>query len=177
MKRLIIVLVLLIPLLGMARNNNPIDNLFRKYSNKDGVSSVNLGYFTLKFGGLVCKLAGHSEEAELIKNINGIRILTVEDKDLNKTLNFYTELKEDGLFKNSNYEVLMEVIQKDEVVRFIGTSGENGTLTDLVLIVGGRENSLISIRGLIDPKDIGKIAGSLNSGNSAAKYIPQVNTH
>jgi hypothetical protein len=162
MKKLLIALVLLIPILGMAQNNNSIDKLFRKYANKDGITSLNLGYFTLKFGGLVCRIVGHSEEAELFKNVNGIRILAVDDKSLNKSLNFYKELENDGFFKKNNYEILMEVTEKEQDVRFYGKSGKNGALSDLLLVVGGKDNTLISLRGLIDPKDIGKITGSLN---------------
>ena len=164
MKRLLMVLILMIPLLGMSQSNRPIDKLFRKYAHKEGISTVNVGYFTLKLGGFVCRIAGHSQEAKVIKNINGIRILSVEDKNLNENLDFYKELEADGFFKNNKYEALMEVTQKDQVVRFYGKSGQNGTISDLLLVVGGNENTLISIRGLIDPKDIGKITGPLNLG-------------
>jgi hypothetical protein len=58
----------------------------------------------------------------------------------------------------------MEVTEKDQVVRFYGRSGKNGTLSDLLLVVGGKDNTLISIRGSINPKDIGKISGSLDLG-------------
>ena len=56
----------------------------------------------------------------------------------------------------------MEVTEKNEVVRFYGRSGEKGKLSELLLVVGGDDNTLISIRGVIDPEDIGKITGSLN---------------
>jgi hypothetical protein len=56
----------------------------------------------------------------------------------------------------------MEVTEKDEVVRFYGRSGEKGKLSELLLVIGGDDNTLISIRGVIDPDDIGKITGSLN---------------
>jgi hypothetical protein len=162
MKRISIVLLVLIPMMGIAQNNKSVDRLFRKYADKDGITSINLGYLTLKVGGLVCRIAGHSEEAEIFKNINGIRILTVDDNNLNKSFNFYKELEADGFFKNNKYEMLMEVTEKDQVVRFYGKSGKNDTLSDLLLVVGGNDNTLISIRGAINPKDIAKISGSLN---------------
>ena len=56
----------------------------------------------------------------------------------------------------------MEVTEKDQVVRFYGRTGEKGKLSELLLVVGGSDNTLISIRGIIDPDDIGKITGSLN---------------
>jgi hypothetical protein len=164
MKRLFITLALLVPMMGMAQNNKQIDKLFRKYANREGITCLNLGYIPVKLSGFACKITGHSEEAELLKNINGISILAVDDKRLNESLNFYKELQADGFFRYNNYEMLMEVTEKDQVVRFYGRSGKNGTLSDLLLVVGGKDNTLISIRGSINPKDIGKISGSQDLG-------------
>jgi hypothetical protein len=162
MKRLFISLLILIPLLGMAQSNSPIDGLFSKYANKDGFTTVNISGKLLSFSSKLDK--SKSKESEMLEKISGIRILSVEDKNLNKSINFYKELDADGFFKNNNYEVLMEVTEKDEVVRFFGKSLENGKLSELLLVVGGNDNTLISISGVIDPKDIGKITGSLNLG-------------
>jgi len=162
MKRLLIALVLLIPLFGIAQDNSPIDKLFNKYANKDGFSTVNISGKLLSFASKLDD--SKSNEAAMLEKISGIRILSVEDKDLNKGLNFYKELEADGFFKNNNYESLMEVTEKNEVVRFYGRSGEKGKLSELLLVVGGEDNTLISIRGVISPEDIGKITGSLDLG-------------
>lgn len=162
MKRLLITLLLLIPLMGIAQSNNPIDKLFSRYANKDGFTTVNISGKLLSFASKLDD--SKTSEADMLGKISGIRILSVENKELNKTLNFYKELEADGFFKNNNYEVLMEVTEKNEVVRFFGRSGENGALSELLLVVGGDDNTLISISGVIDPKDIGKITGSLNLG-------------
>ena len=56
----------------------------------------------------------------------------------------------------------MEVTEKNEVVRFLARDGGNGKFSDLLLVVGGEDNALISITGMIDPKNIGKITKSLD---------------
>jgi hypothetical protein len=160
MKRILITLVLLIPLLTMAQENSPIDKLFNKYANKEGFTTVNISGKLLSFASKLDE--SKSKEAAMLEKLSGIRILSVEDKALNKGLNFYKELEADGFFRNHNYEVLMEVTEKDEVVRFYGRSGEKGKLSELLMVIGGNDNTLISIRGVIDPDDIGKITGSLN---------------
>jgi hypothetical protein len=160
MKRILIALVMLIPLFGIAQDNSPIDKLFNKYANKDGFSTVNISGKLLNFASQ--SDGSDSKEAAMLGKISGIRILTVENKDLNKNLNFYKELEADGFFKNNIYESLMEVTEKNEIVRFYGRNGEKGKLSELLLVIGGEENTLISIRGLIDPNDIAKITGSLN---------------
>ncbi len=98
----------------------------------------------------------------MLTSLSGIRVLTVEDPELNKTLDFYAELEKEGFFKNNGYEVLMEVTEPNEVVRFLAKDAGNGKLSDLLLVVGGDENTLISISGIIDPENIGKITGALN---------------
>ena len=162
MKRLLLTLVLLIPLLVMAQDNSPIDKLFNKYANKDGFTTVNISGKLLSFASKLDD--SKSDEASMLEKISGIRILSVEDKELNKGLNFYKELDADGFFKNNKYESLMEVTDKDQVVRFYGRSGEKGKLSELLLVVGGNDNTLISIRGVINPDDISKLTGSLDLG-------------
>ena len=162
MKRLLMTLALLIPILGFAQDNSPIDKLFNKYANKDGFTTVNISGKLLSFASKLDD--SKSKETEMLEKISGIRILSVEDKELNKNLNFFKELEADGFFKSNNYEVLMEVTEKAEVVRFYGRSGSNGKLSELLLVVGGDDNTLISIRGVINPKDIGKITGAINVG-------------
>ncbi len=160
MKRILMTLVLLIPLWVMAQDNSPIDKLFSKYANKEGFTTVNISGKLLSFASKFDE--SKSKETAMLEKLSGIRILSVEDKELNKGLNFYKELEADGFFKNNNYESLMEVTEKDEIVRFYGRAGEKGKLSELLLVVGGDDNTLISIRGVIDPDDIGKITGSLD---------------
>lgn len=160
MKRLLLILVLLIPIFGMAQDNSPIDKLFNKYANKEGFTTVNISGKLLSFASKLDD--SNSKEAAMLEKISGIRILSVEDSGLNKTLNFYKELESDGFFKNNSYESLMEVTEKNEIMRFYGRSGEKGKLTELLLVIGGDDNTLISIRGLIDPNDIANITKSIN---------------
>lgn len=160
MKRLLITLILLIPLWTIAQDSSPIDKLFSKYANKDGFTTVNISGKLLSFASKFDD--SKSKETAMLEKLSGIRILSVEDKDLNKGLNFYKELEADGFFKNNSYEALMEITDKNEVVRFYGRTGGGGKLSELLLVVGGDDNTLISIRGVIDPDDIGKITNSLD---------------
>ena len=162
MKKILMTLILLIPLWVMAQDNSPIDKLFNKYANREGFTTVNISGKLLSFASKFDD--SKSKETAMLEKLSGIRILSVEDKDLNKGLNFYKELEADGFFKNNNYEVLMEVTEKDEVVRFYGRAGEKGKLSELLMVVGGNDNTLISIRGVIDPDDIGKITRSIDLG-------------
>ncbi len=162
MKKLLMTLVLLIPLWVMAQDNSPIDKLFNKYANKDGFTTVNISGKLLSLANQFAE--SKDDEIEMLNKISGIRVLSASDSIANKGLNFYKELVAEGFLKNNKYEVLMEVTDKNEVVRFYGRSGSNGKLSELLLVVGGSSNTLISIRGVINPDDIGKLTGSLNLG-------------
>ncbi len=159
MKKLIIILAVLLPMAVLAQKN-PVDKLFEKYANQKGFTTVNISGKLLGFASEID--TGDPATKEMLSNLSGIRILTVEDNELNKEIDFYRELEADGFFKNNDFEVLMEVTEDDEVVRFLAKDAGNGKLSDLLLVVGGDDNALISISGMIDPQQIGKITKALD---------------
>ena len=159
MKKLVLILAVLLPLAVFAQKT-PVDKLFEKYANQKGFTTVNISGKLLGFASQI--ETGDKETSDMLSSLSGIRVLTVEDSELNKTLDFYAELEKDGFFKNNNFEVLMEVTEPNEVVRFLAKDAGNGKLSDLLLVVGGDENTLISISGMIDPQSIGKITKAMN---------------
>lgn len=150
---------MLVPLV-LAAQKSPVDKLFEKYANQKGFTTVNISGKLLGFAGKMD--TQNPATNEMLSNLTGIRILSVEDSELNKKLDFYKELEQDGFFRNNNYEVLMEVTENDEIVRFYARDAGGGKFSELLLVVAGNENALISIRGLIDPENIGKITGALD---------------
>ena len=159
MKKIVLIMAMLLPMAVLAQKT-PVDKLFEKYANQKGFTTVNISGKLLGFASQI--ETGDKATSDMLSGLSGIRVLTVEDDELNKTINFYAELEKDGFFKNNGYEVLMEVTEPDEVVRFLAKDAGNGKIADLLLIVGGDDNALISISGIINPEDIGKITGAMN---------------
>jgi hypothetical protein len=159
MKKLIFILAVVLPMAVLAQKS-PVDKLFEKYANQKGFTTVNISGKLLGFASQI--ETGDQATTDILSELKGIRILTVEDDELNKKLDFYVELENDGFFRNNQFEVLMEVTEDDEVVRFLAKDAGNGKISDLILVVGGDDNALISITGLIDPKNIGKITKTLD---------------
>lgn len=160
MKRLIMFVAMLVPL-ALAAQKSPVDKLFEKYANQKGFTTVNISGKLLGFAGKLD--TGNPETSKMLNNLTGIRILSVDDDDLNKQVDFYTELDKEGFFKNNTYESLMDVTEDDQIVRFYARETNGGKFSELLLVVGGKDdNTLISIRGLIDPENIGKITGALD---------------
>lgn len=146
--------------MAVLAQKNPVDKLFEKYANQKGFTTVNISGKLLGFASQI--ETGDPDTKDLLSGLDGIRILSVEDDDLNSKLDFYEELNKDGFFKNNDFEVLMEVTEEDEVVRFLAKDAGNGKISDLLLVVGGDDNALISISGIIDPESIGKITKAIN---------------
>ncbi|RIJ46605.1 DUF4252 domain-containing protein [Maribellus luteus] len=159
MKKLILVLALILPLAVFAQKD-PVDKLFSKYANQKGFTTVNISGKLLGFAAQID--TGDETTKDLLSGLKGIRVLSVEDDELNKKIDFYKELEADGFFKNNDFEVLMEVTEENEVVRFLARDAGNGKISDLLLVVGGDDNALISISGIIDPENIGKITKAVN---------------
>ena len=159
MKKLILLLAVILPMAVLAQKN-PVDKLFEKYANQKGFTTVNISGKLLGFASNID--TGDPATKDMLNGLKGIRVLTVEDDDLNKKIDFYKELEADGFFKNNDYEVLMEVTEDDEIVRFLAKDAGNGKISDLLLVVGGDDNALISIQGIIDPENIGKITKAVN---------------
>ena len=159
MKKLVLIIAMLLPLAVLAQKT-AVDKLFEKYANQKGFTTVNISGKMLGFASQI--ETGDKATSDLLSGLSGIRVLSVEDEALNKTINFYEELEKDGFFKNNGYEVLMEVTENDEIVRFLAKDAGNGKIADLLLVVGGDENTLISISGVINQKDIAKVTGALD---------------
>lgn len=177
MKRLLMIVVMLLPLLLMAQAKitiyqSPVDRLFDKYADKAGFKRVDIS--GKLFAAMRTNYVNFPESSkpmireilkqqfDALQKITGISILTVEDKALNKSVNFYKELDTEDFFKNNNYEVLMAVTGKDENVHFYGHNAAEGKYSELLMVIGGKENKVISIRGLIDPMEIGGVTKALD---------------
>jgi len=163
-------MAMLVPMV-LAAQKSPVDKLFDKYANQKGFTTVNISGKLLSIAGKVD--AGNPETSKMLSALSGIRILSVDDSSMNKQLDFYKELERAGFFHNNGYESLMDVTEENQVVRFYSKDAGGGKISELLLVVGGKENTLISIRGLIDPENIGKITGALdidvNTGGSGEK--------
>ena len=157
MKKIILVfIVVTLPLLCLAQNT-PVDELFEKYSGKEGFTSV---YITSYMFSMFSELETDDPEFdELVKNLKGIKILAT-DEQYNGNANFYKEIIDK--LPMSQYKVLMVIKEKDQDIKFL-VNEKDGKISELLLIAGGKdENVLISIQGNIDLKTISKLSRSMN---------------
>lgn len=166
MKNVVIMSVLVCLTVTLKAQTDPIDEMFDKYSEREGFTTV---YISSKLLGLfVGKDPGG--ESDIINRLKSIRILSVDDSLLNNTVNFYKELN--NKVNLSAYEELMVVRNSNDVTKFlIRQKGE--IITELLVIAGGpSDNTLISIKGDLDLRTISEL--SRNSGIDKLKDLENV---
>lgn len=140
----------LLPFFTFAQNK-AVDDLFNKYANKEGFTTVDLNGGLLQ---LASMFDDDKDSKDLVKSMNHLRILTM-DGDSGSRINFYKELMTE--LPVQEYKELMTVKEKDQDVKFL-VKESGGKITELLMIVGGSDNALISITGNIDPKDLAQVS-------------------
>lgn len=157
MKKLLLSLTALCLVIIVQAQINPVDELFNKYSEKEGFTVV---YMSGKMFSMFSELDSDNADADkVISRLNSIRILSVEDSLLNKNLNFYSELGKKLDF--SVYEELMVVKEGRDITKFFIKQRGN-MISELLVISGGPgSNSLISIRGEFNLKNISDLSKNI----------------
>ena len=147
---------------------NAIDDMFDKYSEKKGFTTV---YISSKLLSLFTpKDATTGEGSDIVHRLKSIRILSVEDSILNKSVNFYKEFS--SKLNISDYEELMVVKEGNDVTKFL-IKQKGDIISELLVITGGPDdNTLISIKGDLDLKMISDL--SKNTGIEELKDLEKV---
>lgn len=161
MKKNLLLLIAAIFILTSCEYTPGVSEAFTKYRFKDGV-------FTLSVPGWVIHLASNSDgidknERELLQSIDKVRILVVEDENLNGKINLHKEFASKIKSKN-HYEELMTVNNDGENVVIYGKT-DGDVITEMVLLVSGEnDNALIFVRGEICPDLLNDMAKDKNRG-------------
>lgn len=168
MKKSVLLLTALFLNIAIQAQTNPVDELFNKYSEKDGFTIVTI---SSRMFSMFANLDSDNPDTDnLIRRLKSIRILSVEDTLLNINLNFYSELSKK--LDMSVYEELMVVKEGRDITKFL--IKENGNLiSELLVIVGGPGgNSIISIKGDLSMKNISDL--SKNVGIQELKTLEEL---
>lgn len=157
-KSVILIIALFMSFLTQAQNS-PVDEMFQKYSDKDGFTVVSISSRML---GMFANSDTDAEGADnIMRSLKSVRILSVGDSLLNLKLNFYTELSKK--LDLSAYEELMGVKEGQNVTKFL-IRQHGDRISELLVITGGPNgNSLISIQGDMNLKNISDLSKSIDN--------------
>jgi len=158
MKKIFLSITALCLTLIMQAQSNPVDEMFNKYSEKQGFTVVSIS--SKMFSMFANKDPENKDADNVISRLKSIKILSVEDSLLNKNLNFYLELSKK--LDLSVYEELMVVKEGQDITKFLIKQSGN-TISELLVIKGGPGgNSLISIKGELNLKSISDMSKSID---------------
>lgn len=158
MKKILLSFTALCLTLMMQAQSGPVEEMFNKYSEKPGFTVVSIS--SKMFSMFANKDTEKKDADEIINRLKSIKILSVEDSLLNKNLNFYSELSKK--LDLSVYEELMVVKEGPDITKFLIKQTGN-TISELLVITGGPGgNSLISIKGDLNLKNISDLSKSLD---------------
>jgi hypothetical protein len=167
MKRTILAILVLALGTGIFAQTGDINRLYHKYNGESEVIS-------LYIPGFLCRLAANlgdleHEEEVLLRSIKSIKLLVVENEEINKRVNFVDEINLDK--KDSDYVHMLSVHEDDQDVLILGRK-KGDCIRDLVIIVGGEENVMVSIRGRLDADMLYALSGI--TGIEQTKYTREL---
>jgi len=127
-----------------------VSDAFEKYAHKEGVTSVTVPGWLIGIGATFGDLG--EDEKELLDCIDKVKVLAIEDEELNKEINLHKEFHAE-INKNKEYEELLTVSDKNENVTIFGKMNEN-VIQEMIVLVGGDDNVMIYLKGEIKPEMI-----------------------
>jgi len=157
----VLVLMLILPLMAVSQKN-PMDKLFSKYAGEDCFTSVNISkeMFGLFAGIEDVEDEEFKEFQEVIEKLEGLKILSFTPGDDCEGIDFYEEIMD--AYPMDEYTELMEVLEKDEVVKFYVKKKGDMIAEMLMIARESDEIVLLSLFGDLDLSYIGKLSGTMN---------------
>lgn len=148
MKKLSLLLVVALFLLTSCEYNPGVSEAFTKYRFKEGITTISVP-------GWVIRLAANlgdidDNERELLESIDKVRILVVEDENLNSEINLHNEFSS-KINRKKKYEELLTVNDENENITIYGIMDDE-IILEMVILIGGDDNALIYVSGEISPE-------------------------
>jgi len=148
MKTNLLFLLATLFLLSSCEYNPGVSEAFTKYRFKEGITTITVPGWVI---GLAANFGDiDSDERELLQSIDKVRVLVVEDEEINRDINLHREFST-RINRKNDYEELLSIRDDNEDVTIFGKMDED-VITEMVILVGGDDNALIYVKGEIDPK-------------------------
>jgi hypothetical protein len=158
MKKTFIILVGLFSSLLAFSQNTAVDQLFNRYADKDGYTTVTVS--KSMFSLFASESESKDEFSQAIKGLESIRILAPDSVTAARSkINFYNEISKS--LPLTQYEELMSVKEKDQVFKML-IRKKGAVITEFLMIGGGKNNVLICLTGNINLKSIKKLSKAMD---------------
>ena len=153
MKKLLLLIILVSLSASLWAQKNPVDEIFEKYSGKDGFTTV---YISPKMFSILSGMNTEDKDYQnLMSKLKSIRILSENTDSLRTPTQFGKELLR--RLPAAGYEDLMLVKDQNNEVRFMILESK-GHIAELVMVSGGTGSTVVSISGDLDLKTIASMS-------------------
>lgn len=142
MKKLILSAIAILFAISTFAQPAGYNKVYNTYKGEEGVTSIHVPGFLMKFAGMCAGLDG--TERQLVRSLKSVSVLTIDDQELYPGVNFADEIDQSRM--KGDYNIMMEVHDGGEDV-IIAVREKRGKITDLIVVVGGDENTLVHVRG------------------------------
>ncbi|MGD9928978.1 MAG: DUF4252 domain-containing protein [Mangrovibacterium sp.] len=142
-------------LLFSCTRKTTIDAAFSKYNHQDGIVSMTIPGFLIRTATWGQSL--EPEEERLLRQVDQVKILSVEDRKNYRDLNFYNELK--PLIDQENYTELMAVKSAGDDIRILANMKKKDRINELLILTNGNDKALIYVKGNFSAADLAQLAG------------------
>ena len=153
MKRIIVITLLLAGFIGAAAQDGK--SIYKKYSDREGVSAVYISPAMFRLIGKVPDLKIEDENvnlAPIIQTLSGLYIINCESGPIRESLKADVERFVSG----GQYELLMEAKDSGDTVRMYTTGDDTIVNSFVMLSVEPDETSFICIDGKMKREDLEK---------------------
>lgn len=130
--------MMLMPFVAMAQNEG-FGSLVEKYSNRDGVTAMNLDKSSLGM------FLDGDEDLKDLENIENIIVIITQDKAIGEELSADAE----EVVTAINAESMITTSDDDDTYRIYTTTKDGVVSSIIISIVGNEESGLIVIKGVI----------------------------
>ena len=156
MKKLVILCVMVLACqVGAAQG---VSDLFSKYAHVHNAESVNVSSLLIKFA----KLFADSEDARVLKGINSVKILDLDDCSTEVKSQFTADVDR---LETNGYEALMEADKNEAKTRFL-LKMKDDVVSEFLIVSGGSDDcALVQIKGKMTLQDIVDLAENSKKGN------------
>jgi len=139
---------IIMALLGLVGTTaNAQKEVFQKYQDKDGVTTVHVPKFLMRMAGRF-----DNEAKKLTDRINDIRIMSCENSNMAK------KIKQDALaaYRSLGYEEMLRVKEDGEQIRIYQRTLKNGK-NEFVLLAEDEDLAIINVTGHLSIDDMKNI--------------------
>ena len=148
MKRFLLLPVLFLFFFTSCEYDTGVSEAFTKYRFKDGVTTITIPGWLIHSAAMWGDL--EREERDLLRSIDKVKVLTIEDEELNARSNLHKEFYE-TVRERGDLEELLVVRDGNEQVTIFGKADED-SIKEMLILVGGDDNAIIYLKGRLKPE-------------------------